>query len=161
MTPTLLRPQLQHQPGPQLRLVMTTPQAEAFGFPNPILGVIGFTIVLTPGMVLAAGARPHAWYWWGLQAGHPRRGARPLAGLPERYRIGALRPYCMIVWVVMIVAFMAVTRHTIEGRLVRPRAATEWVSRFAPTIVTAWLLAIGALAFVRFLDYWTSLLPSS
>jgi uncharacterized membrane protein len=49
--------------------VMDSPQAEAFGFPNPLLGLIGFTAVLVAGVVLAGGARLPPWFWAGLQAG--------------------------------------------------------------------------------------------
>ena len=34
------------------------PQAEVFGFPNPILGVFGFAVITTIGAVLLAGADP-------------------------------------------------------------------------------------------------------
>src|SRR3546814_5623693 len=49
--------------------VMSTEQAEVFGFPNPIIGVAGFAIVTTVGVALVAGARLQRWFWWGLQAG--------------------------------------------------------------------------------------------
>ncbi|WP_442816071.1 vitamin K epoxide reductase family protein [Streptosporangium sp. NBC_01810] len=38
--------------------VMITPQAEVFGFPNPLLGIAGFAIVTTTGAGLLAGAVP-------------------------------------------------------------------------------------------------------
>ena len=34
--------------------VMITPQAEAFGFPNPLIGIVSFTVVMVTG-VLALG----------------------------------------------------------------------------------------------------------
>lgn len=37
--------------------VMTTPQAEAFGVPNPIIGIAGFAVVAAIGAGLLAGAR--------------------------------------------------------------------------------------------------------
>ena len=41
--------------------VMITPQASAFGFPNPFIGVAGFAIVVTVGMALLAGASLKRW----------------------------------------------------------------------------------------------------
>src|SRR5690606_15768571 len=49
--------------------VMATEQAEAFGFPNPFIGVAAFAIVLTVGMGVLAGAKYERWFWLGLQAG--------------------------------------------------------------------------------------------
>jgi uncharacterized membrane protein len=37
--------------------VMASPQAEAFGFPNPLLGVAGFAVVAATGAALLAGGR--------------------------------------------------------------------------------------------------------
>ena len=39
--------------------VMRTPQAEAFGFPNPFIGLVGFSIVVTIGAAIMAGAECH------------------------------------------------------------------------------------------------------
>src|SRR5262245_3394765 len=76
--------------------VMTKPQAEAFGFPNPLLGVVGFAIVVTVGMALLGGARLPRWFWLGLQAGVVF-GAVFVHWLiyQSLYVIGALWPYCM------------------------------------------------------------------
>jgi uncharacterized membrane protein len=49
--------------------VMTTPQAAAFGFPNPLIGIAGFSVVATLGVLLLSGVRPPRWCWLGLQAG--------------------------------------------------------------------------------------------
>lgn len=48
------------------RSVMTTPQAEAFGIPNPILGIAGFAIIATIGAALLAGVRFASWLWAGI-----------------------------------------------------------------------------------------------
>ena len=49
--------------------VMSTPQAEVFGFPNPLLGIAGFAVVTALGVVLWTGAVWPRWMWWGLQTG--------------------------------------------------------------------------------------------
>ena len=43
--------------------VMRTPQAEAFGFPNPFIGLVGFSIVVTIGAAIMAGAQFKKWFW--------------------------------------------------------------------------------------------------
>src|ERR1700754_4405246 len=49
--------------------VMASPQAEVFGFPNPLIGLVAFPVVATTGVVILAGANLPRWYWLGLQAG--------------------------------------------------------------------------------------------
>ncbi|MEI8410760.1 MULTISPECIES: vitamin K epoxide reductase family protein [unclassified Kribbella] len=74
--------------------VMTRPQAEVFGFPNPLLGIAGFAVVATVGAALLAGATFRRWFWLGLQAG-VTFGAGFVHWLifQSLYRIGALCPY--------------------------------------------------------------------
>ena len=83
---------------------MSTPQAELFGFPNPILGVAGFAALVTVAVTIISGARLPSWYWIGLTAG-TALGTVFVHWLifQSLYRIGALCPYCMVVWAVMIV----------------------------------------------------------
>ena len=144
--------------------VMTTPQAEAFGFPNPVIGVAGFAIVLTTGMVLLAGATLRRWYWLGLQAG-VTFGVAFIHWLifQSLYRIDALCPYCMVVWVVTIPLFLYVTLHNIRsGALPKPRSfagAISVVDEYRGVAATAWYLTITALIAERFWDYWQTLLP--
>jgi uncharacterized membrane protein len=84
--------------------VMTSPQADAFGFPNPVLGLVGFSMVLVTGVALLAGAHLARWYWSALLAGTVL-GAAFVHWLVVQslYRINALCPYCMLVWVVALV----------------------------------------------------------
>ena len=49
--------------------VMVTPQASAFGFPNPLIGIVSFTIVGVTGVLALAKIRLPRWYWAGLATG--------------------------------------------------------------------------------------------
>src|ERR1700749_620460 len=49
--------------------VMTTPQASVLGFPNSLLGIVGFTVVLITGVLALAKVQLPQWYWIGLTAG--------------------------------------------------------------------------------------------
>ncbi|KGN29751.1 vitamin K epoxide reductase [Knoellia sinensis KCTC 19936] len=136
--------------------IMNTEQAAAFGFPNPILGVAGFTALLTIGVVLLTRATLTGWFWWGIQAG-TTFGVLFVHWLIAQslYRIGALCPYCMIVWVSAITAFVVSTAHNARaGRL--PRLAA--LASYGPSVITVWLVAIAGLILVRFWDYWVTLL---
>src|SRR6202000_1028501 len=80
--------------------VMVTPQASALGFPNPLLGIAGFTVVVVSGVLAVAKVPLPRWFWIGLTAG-TLLGAVFVHWLifQSLYRIGALCPYCMVVWV--------------------------------------------------------------
>ena len=49
--------------------VISTEQASLFGFPNPVLGVIGFTIVIMFGALLFTGVELPRLIWLGLNLG--------------------------------------------------------------------------------------------
>ena len=143
--------------------IMQTSQAEAFGFPNPLIGVAAFPIVVTTGVVLLAGASLPRWYWRGLLAG-------TIAGLAfvhwlifqSLYRIGALCPYCMVVWIVTIALFWYTALRTARTSSWAGKGRTAPVLRFADeyhgVILTVWYLAIATLIARRFWDYWSTLL---
>ncbi|MEU8390443.1 vitamin K epoxide reductase family protein [Micromonospora sp. NPDC048843] len=142
--------------------VMTTPQAEAFGIPNPLIGIAGFAALTTIGFVLLAGVRLPGWFWLGLQAG-------ATFGLifvhwliyQSLYVIGALCPYCMLVWAVTIPIFLYVTLRTLRdhggalpGSVQRIAAAA---ASYHSLILTAWHAVILLAILHRFWDYWITL----
>ncbi|ROO87220.1 putative membrane protein [Actinocorallia herbida] len=128
--------------------VMKTEQAAAFGFPNPLLGLVAFAVVLTLGAVLLSGTALHRRIWLGLHAGS-------VAGLvfvhwlifQTLYRIGAVCPYCVAIWIVTIL-LACVT--AVRVRRLPPRVA--WL------LPVLWYLAIALLILNRFWFYWRTLL---
>ncbi|WTY84573.1 vitamin K epoxide reductase family protein [Micromonospora sp. NBC_01405] len=140
--------------------IMTTGQAEVFGFPNPLIGLAAFPVVAATGIAVLARLQLPRWWWLGMQAG-------TLFGVAfvhwlffqSLYRIGALCPYCMIVWVVMIVLFSYTTLYNLQdGRLPAPRRITAAALRVHSAIPTLWLLAFTVLIGVRFWTYWRTLI---
>ena len=91
------------------------PQAEAFGFPNPLIGIASFAVVVTIGVVLLSGFAAPRWFWLGMQLG-TTFGVVFVHWLiyQSLYQIGALCPYCMAVWVVTIPIFWYTTLHNLE-----------------------------------------------
>ncbi len=142
--------------------VMTKPQAEAFGFPNPLLGIAGFAVVATIGAALLAGAAFRRWFWLGLQGG-------ALFGVvfvhwlifQSLYRIQALCPYCMAVWAVTIPIFWYVTLHNLNRPDLRlPRIAQRTLAtatRYHGIVLTAWAVLILTLITEQFWTYWKTL----
>lgn len=140
--------------------VMKTEQAGVFGFPNPVLGLIGFSVVIATGAALLAGARLARWYWIALQAG-------VIAGVifigwlafQSLYSIGALCPYCMVVWTVtLLIAWWVTARNAETGAIGLPSRVGEAVADYRGLLLAASYLLVVVLAFLRFQDYWLSLL---
>jgi uncharacterized membrane protein len=142
--------------------VMTSPQAEAFGFPNPLLGVAGFPVVAATGAALVAGGRLAEWFWGSLQAGVTAAVVfvhwLMFASL---YRIEALCPYCMVVWAVTIPLFTAVTLRNLTAwapRLPsRVNAVVAALRARHSVLLTTWFLLIAAAIIQRFWLYWSTL----
>ncbi|MEU7004272.1 vitamin K epoxide reductase family protein [Nonomuraea sp. NPDC046570] len=142
--------------------VMNTAQAEVLGFPNPLLGIAAFAVVTAVGAALVAGARLHRWFWLGLQAG-VTLGAVFVHWLifQSLYRIGALCPYCMLVWAVTIPIFWYITLHNLTQRhLPVPAGARRAITVMAgyhAVALTVWFLGVITLIGVRFWSYWSTL----
>jgi uncharacterized membrane protein len=143
--------------------VMNTPQAEVFGFPNSLLGIVGFAIVTTVGMAMLSGAKFRRWFWIGLQAG-VTLGLAFVFWLQFQsiYRIGALCPYCMVVWTVTIPIFWYVTLYNLRSGHFGARLAAHPISRFIQRhhgdILIVWFVIILGLIAKRFWYFWSSLI---
>jgi len=136
--------------------VINTEQASLFGFPNPVLGVIGFTIVIMFGALLFAGVELPRSMWLELNLG-------ALAGMSfvvwlvgqSLYVIGALCPWCMVVWAVTIPIFWQVTTDNLaSNRLSLGKSLSEIIVALKWILMGATYLIIMALIFVRWQDFW-------
>ena len=142
--------------------VMSTDQAEVLGFPNPVIGVAAFPVVAATGAALLAGGRLATWYWRGLQVG-ATLGLTFVLWLAWQslYRIGALCPYCMVVWAVTWPTFLYVTLHNLGAGVLgarasgsrRTRVLREW---HAPILVAGYVVAL-VLAGIRLWPAWSPL----
>lgn len=135
--------------------VMESWQASLLGFPNPLLGVAGFVAPIAVGVALLAGARFDRWFWWAFVIGV--FGAYLFVHwLFEQavYQIGALCPWCMLVWLMVIPMFWWLLLWCLKtGMLttsprVRGIAAAVWPFTWA--IVLANLVAIATAILVQF-----------
>ena len=136
--------------------VISTEQASLFGFPNPVLGVIGFTIVIMFGALLFTGVEMPRLMWLGLNFG-------ALAGMvlviwlvsQSLYVIGALCPWCMVVWAVTIPIFWQVTTDNLaSNRLSLGKGLSEIIVTLKWILIAGSYLIIMALIFVRWQDFW-------
>lgn len=140
--------------------VMTTPQASLLGLPNTLIGIVAFTVVTVSGVLAVAKVLLPQWYWIALATG-------TLFSVvfvhwlifQSLYRIGALCPYCMVVWVItvslLVVLASIVFRPVLETRESRIGAA---VHQWRWSITTLWATAMFLLIVMRFWSYWSTLL---
>ena len=140
--------------------VMTTPQASALGFPNSLIGIGAFAVVTVTGVLAVTKVPLPQWYWVGLAAG-------TLAGagfvhwliFQSLYRIGALCPYCMVVWVAIISLLVVVSTLALRPSGEIPNSAVmRELYRWRWSVAAAWFTAVFLLILARFWDYWSTLL---
>ena len=140
--------------------VMTTPQASALGFPNSLIGIAAFTVVAVTGVLAVAKVPLPRWYWVGITLG-------TLVGtafvhwliFQSLYRIGALCPYCIVVWVatislLVVVASIAFGPAGDDRGSIVARELYHW--RWS--IATIWFTAVFLLIVARFWAYWSTLI---
>ncbi|MCP3817061.1 vitamin K epoxide reductase family protein [Streptomyces sp. A3M-1-3] len=138
--------------------IMKSEQASAFGFPNPMLGLVTYAMVIAIGMGLLAGARYRRWFWLGLNAG-------TLFGVgfctwlqyQSLYTINSLCLWCCLAWVATIVMFCYVTLHNIKHRFLPvPAGMRSGLLEFHWVVPVVWVGIIGMLILTRWWDFWTS-----
>jgi uncharacterized membrane protein len=139
--------------------VIKSKQAEAFSFPNPYIGLVAFPMVISAGVALFAGAKLKRWYWWLLEAGTVfGLGFVHWLFFETVYRIHALCPYCIAVWVVTITSFWYLTLYNIQaGNFVLPKSTkpfTNFLVRHHIDILILWFLVIVLLILKHFWYYY-------
>ncbi len=143
--------------------VSDTPYADMLGFPDTLLGVAAFSVLITVGMALIAGANFKRWFWVGLQLGV----TIGLVGMhafffTSVYLIGALCIYCMIVWTVTIPIFWYTTLYNLRQKhITTPKRMEKFVAfiqKYHGDILFVWYAIIIGLILNQFWDYWVSLL---
>ena len=139
--------------------VMSTWQSELFGFPNPLIGIVAFAVVITTAMAALSGAQFGRWYWVGLQVG-------VIAGTvfviwlwsQALFSIYILCLYCMIVWAAMIPLFLLLTvRNLAHGVIPAPPRLVRFATEWAWTLVAIAYVAVAASVFFRFFSTFTGL----
>lgn len=132
-----------------------------FGFPNPLLGIAGFAIAGTLGVLIASGTHLPRWTRIGLQLGVI--GAAVLITFLQWtsfYVINALCIWCMTVWAVTIPIVVVTTVENLRDGVFgeRSRRVGERLHDWQPVLIIAWyVLVIAVLAlrfYAQFARYW-------
>lgn len=134
--------------------VMVTPQARLFGFPNPLIGIAAFSVIIVTGVLATGRVSLPRWYWLGQTIG--------LAlgfvfvnwlAFESLYRINALCPYCMVVWTVTPI-LLILSAGRLLGNSYRARDIRGWLWVLLPLWYAIVIVAIG----IQFWDYWSTLI---
>lgn len=139
--------------------VIKSKQAEAFRFPNPYIGLVAFPMLIAAGMAMFAGGKFKRWFWLLIEAGTVFGvGFVHWLFFETVYRIHALCPYCMGVWIITITTFWYVTLYNLQaGNIVLP-ASWKPVQKFAVRhhldILLFWFVIIAALILQHFWYYY-------
>ena len=138
--------------------VMESKQAAAFGFPNPMLGLVAYGIVICVGMSLLVGARFPRWYWLTFNAGTLFGvGFVTWLQFQSLYRINALCLWCSLAWVATIIMFWYVTSFNVRNDfLPAPRPVKSFLTEFTWVIPVTHCGVIAMLILTRWWDFWTS-----
>ncbi|MGW9597522.1 vitamin K epoxide reductase family protein [Streptomyces chartreusis] len=137
--------------------IMKSDQASAFGFPNPMLGLVAYSIVICVGMSLLARAAFPRWYWLTCNAGTLFGvGFCTWLQFQSLYRINSLCLWCSLAWVATIIMFWYVTSFNVRnGFLPAPRRLKSFLGEFTWMLPALHIGIIGMLILTRWWDFWT------
>ncbi|MGX1669688.1 vitamin K epoxide reductase family protein [Streptomyces sp. NPDC055400] len=138
--------------------VMKSAQASVFGFPNPMLGLAAYAVVIGVGMSLLGRARFPRWYWLTLNAGTLFGvGFCTWLQFQSLYRINALCLWCSLAWVATILMFWYVTSFNVrKGFLPAPPWLRSFFGEFTWVLPVLHVGIIGMFVLTRWWDFWTS-----
>ena len=121
--------------------VMKTAQSHILGFPNPIIGLMGFSVVIAVGFAILAGAEFKLWFWRLFNAGITAAMLFILwLFIQSTFVIGILCPYCMVVWAAVVPMFWNTLLFSMrEGIVDLP---DKWVARAFKLYDSAWIFAV-------------------
>lgn len=142
--------------------VMSTEQASVFGFPNPVIGLVAFPLVVFTGVLLLSRVRLPRWVLLTFNLG-------TLAGLAfvawlifqSVYRIGVLCPWCMAVWATVLPIFWFTTVYNLRNGAVGIgegwRGPVDDLLRYHWVGLAVLYGAVVAVVATGFWDYWSTL----
>ncbi|MET8825406.1 vitamin K epoxide reductase family protein [Streptomyces sp. NPDC004610] len=137
--------------------IMESDQASVFGFPNPMLGLVAYGIVICVGVTLLTRATFPRWYWLTFNAG-------TLFGVvfctwlqfQSLYRINALCLWCSLAWAATIIMFWYVTSANVRnGFLPAPAPVKRFLGEFTWVLPATHIGVIVMLILTRWgADLW-------
>lgn len=133
---------------------MNSPQGSVFGFPNSLLGLIGWPVVMATGAALLSGARFARWWWMAFNVVAAGALFFVMWLIHESiFDLGTLCPWCMVTWSMVIPLFWVSTfwnlKHGVWSSNERVHSVGAKLLSWSPTIVLTSYLVVAIIAQVR------------
>lgn len=129
-------------------------QGEVFGFPNPILGLISFSMLIATGIMLFAGGRAHKLYWQLVNLGSLASVIFVLwFAYQSLFNLGTLCIYCLITWAVTWPIFLYTTVWNYREKHLGESAILHFVSKHHLVFLALFYLITGVAIFAKFKDF--------
>lgn len=140
--------------------VMNTEQSSLLGVPGSIFGIIGYTALVTIAVSMIAGGSFKRWLWVGMQiAATIGVGYMHYLFFQGVFRIGAICPYCFVVWMVTIPIFWYITLYNLRQRhIVIKDSIATFLQKHHGDILLVWYLLIFGILLNQFWFYWQTLI---
>lgn len=140
---------------------------EAFGFPNPLLGLISFSMLLATGILLFAGGRAHKIYYQLVNLGTLASTIFVIWFIYQSlYNLNSLCLYCMVIWAVTwpIFLYTSIWNFKEEHFVLPPHRGHESKQKIIDSIghfvtkhhfqfLTSWYFLIIMAILLRFRDF--------
>ena len=137
--------------------VMHSWQASVFGFPNMLIGLMAYPVVITTAVVALAGGRLPRRYWI---AAHICYGLGAIFAywlfFNSLYDIQVLCPWCLIVTFSTTILFATITQYMIRDNIYRlpkdinSKAQLYLKKDFGKLAVTSWIVLMIVLVILKF-----------
>ncbi len=133
---------------------LSSAQGSIFGFPNPLMGLAGWSVVITIGAAILAGARFARWFWIGLNVGVTGAIALVIWLIAQSiFVLDVLCPWCMVTWAVTIPTFLTVTLYNLRSGHIPSTASVRRTASalygWVPLITLGSFIAVFVLAQVQ------------
>ena len=128
--------------------IVTTDQASFFGFPNSLIGVSSFPILVLIGVLSLAGIQVYKWMFQTIAiiSGLATLFVSWLA-FQSIYVIEILCPYCIVVWGMTVPIFFLTTRDLLK----KSRNSTlKSLTVLTGFLTLGWFLVVGSAIFLQF-----------
>lgn len=137
--------------------VMETWQSEVFGFPNMLIGLMAFAVVVTVAVIGLTGAKLPRWFWIAANIGF-LLGAVFAYWLffQSVYAIQVLCPWCLLVTTSTTIIFSTMLHYNLKHNIFQfKKEANDKIQRFLEAgyhqmIILSWLAIMVALVFLKF-----------
>ena len=131
-------------------------QEHALGLPNPVIGVIGFTLLSTVLALVAFGSKLKRWVWFGVLVGIAFAYGYCMWLMTQTlYDIGALCTYCIVIWVSSISMFW----FTLKSYVVsfHSEKVSIWFERLWVPVMIVNFAVIAFMVYFRFETFFNGL----